>query len=962
MLLALAATTAGCAASSVWNDGLSPEEWRAQHPESIGRDGGPSPLPSPTPAPAPAATPAPTAAPAPAAAPAPTPPRVTPAPSPAAAPAPAPAPTTTPAPAPVAPPADVSGSAYMDSTLDFETRARDLVSRMTLREKAEQVGHVAPAIPRLGVPAYNWWNEGLHGVARAGIATVFPQAIGMAAMWDTERMHEMATVTATEFRAKYLDTLKPDGSSGFYQGLTVWSPNINIFRDPRWGRGQETYGEDPFLTGKTAIAFITGLQGEDPVYYTTIATSKHYAVHSGPEQGRHQQDFHPTAQDLEDTYLPAFRTTVVDGKVGSIMCAYNALYDVPACASPFLMEERLRKDWGFKGYVVTDCGGAANIYREDALAYETDRVKGVALGFKAGMDVICGDYRNGLTTEPDQIVEGVNRGDLPIAVLDRALVRLFTARMRLGMFNPYNTYPWSDITKEDFDTPEHRAKSLEMAKASMVLLKNENGLLPLKGPPRSIAVIGPNADSFDTLVGNYYGTPSNPVTVLDGIKARFPESQINYVQGIGLIGPAETPVDGSVLCTDAACAKRGLNAEHFDNRDLAGAPVSTGVEERPYVQWRSDARLTSIRWSGFIKAGETGDYIFRFATENGYRVFVDNKSVVEEWGVGDAPSILSGSIRLEAGKTYPIRIEAWQRGQRGEQFLVWNRPGDNGANAIAAARNSDLVIFVGGLSARIEGEEMKVEADGFNGGDRTKIDLPAPQQALLEQVVATGKPVVLVLMNGSALAVNWADKNVPAIVEAWYPGGEGGHAVAQLIAGDYSPAGRLPVTFYRDLKDIPGFTDYSMKNRTYRYHAGEVLYPFGYGLSYTSFAYANPRVTRNEDGTYSATVDVTNTGGRDGDEVVQLYLSHPDVPGQPIRALKGFDRVAIAAGATTTVSFTLDDRAISTVDADGIRAVNPGRIEVWIGGGQPVSRPGLPAAPGVKTEFTVRGLSQVLPK
>jgi len=925
VLLALAATVGGCTPTSVWNDGLTPQEYRAQHPGSTVNADQPDPVIVPV----------------------------------AVDPAPAPAPVPAPAPAPVA---AAPGAIYMNTALDFETRAHDLVGRMTLREKAEQVGHVAPAIPRLGVPAYNWWNEGLHGVARAGIATVFPQAIGLAAMWDTNRMHEMAEVTSTEFRAKYLDTLKADGSSGFYQGLTVWSPNINIFRDPRWGRGQETYGEDPYLTGETAKAFIGGLQGDDPVWYNTIATSKHYAVHSGPEQGRHQQDFHPTARDLEETYLPAFRTTVVDGKVGSLMCAYNALYDVPACASPFLMEERLRQDWGFKGYIVTDCGGAANIYREDALAYETDRVKGVALGFIAGMDVICGDYRNGLNTEPDQIVEGVENGDLPIAVLDRALVRLFTARMRLGMFNPGGTFPWSNITREDFDTPEHRAKSLEMARASMVLLKNENGLLPLKAPPRSIAVIGPNADSFDTLVGNYYGTPSNPVTVLDGLKARFPDSRIVHVQGIGLIGPSESAVDSEFLCVDAACSTRGLTAEHFDNRDLEGAPVSKGVEERPYVQWRSDGRLTSIRWSGYLQTPEAGDYIFRFATENGYRVFVDGKPVVEEWGVGDAPSILSGSIRLEGGRTYPIRIEAWQRGQRGEQFLVWNRPGDNGDNAVAAARDADLVVFVGGLSARIEGEEMKVEAEGFLGGDRTKIDLPAPQQALLEQVVATGKPVVLVLMNGSALAVNWADENVPAIVEAWYPGGEGGHAVAELIAGDFSPAGRLPVTFYRDLDDIPGFTDYSMENRTYKYHQGEVLYPFGHGLSYTSFSYVNPRVIRNDDESFTVTVDVTNTGGMESDEVVQLYLSHPDVAGTPIRALKGFERVHLATGETRTVSFALDDRAISTVDAEGSRAVNPGRVEVWVGGGQPVSRPGLPAAAGVRTEFTVRGLSKVLPK
>ncbi|MXO59686.1 glycoside hydrolase family 3 protein [Altererythrobacter salegens] len=833
---------------------------------------------------------------------------------------------------------------------------------MTLEEKAHQAGHTAPAVPRLGIPAYNWWNEGLHGVARAGVATVFPQAIGMAATWDTDRMHESATIISDEFRAKYLETLQPDGSSGFYQGLTVWSPNINIFRDPRWGRGQETYGEDPLLTGEIAKAFISGLQGNDPKYYKTIATSKHYAVHSGPEQGRHQQDFYPTPKDLEETYLPAFRTTVRDGKVGSIMCAYNALYGVPACASQFLMEEKLRKQWGFDGYVVTDCGSAANIYREDALAYETDRVNGVALGFIAGMDVICGDYRNNLTTEPEQIIEAVQRGVLPAEILDRALVRLFTARMKLGMFDPYESLPWADITKSDFDTPEHHAKSLEMAKASMVLLKNEGDLLPLKSAPRRIAVLGPNADSFDTLVGNYYGTPSDPVTVLDGIRARFPDSEIEYIQGTGLVGAPEVDVDPAALCVDAACSRQGLTAEHFDNRNLEGTPSETTVEERPYVQWRSAGRESSIRWTGFLKAPESGTYNFRFASENGYRVYVDGKPVVEEWGVGDAPSILSGSTTLEAGKVYPIRVESWQRGQRGEQWLVWNRPGDTGERAVEAARNADLVIFVGGLSARIEGEEMRVEADGFAGGDRTKIGLPKPQEDLLQQVHAIGKPMVLVLMNGSALAVNWADENVSAIVEAWYPGGSGGHAVAQLLAGDYSPAGRLPVTFYHDLDDLPGFTDYSMENRTYKYHKGEVLYPFGYGLSYTSFAYSNPSAAVNANGTVTVTVDVANTGAMDSDEVVQLYLSRSDLPDQPIRSLAGFDRIHLAKGEKRTVTFDLDERALSTVDVQGVRAVHPGTVNFWVGGGQPVSRPGLTQAPGASESFRLTGAIRVLPK
>jgi beta-glucosidase len=862
-----------------------------------------------------------------------------------------------------APTAAAAKPAWFDTSLSFDARAKALVAQMTLEEKAHQLGHDAPAIPRLGVPEYNWWNEGLHGVARAGIATVFPQAIGMAASWDTKEMHESASVISDEFRAKYLDTLHKNGGSGFYQGLTVWSPNINIFRDPRWGRGQETYGEDPFLTGAIGTAFITGLQGDNPKYYKTIATSKHFAVHSGPESTRHQQHMNPSAQDLEETYLPAFRKTVTDGKVAAVMCAYNSVDGVPACANDMLMSEKLRHDWGFGGYVVSDCGAAANIYRKDALDYEEDRVKGVALGFKAGMDVICGDYRNGLTTEPDEIVQGVNSGVLPMAVVDQALVRLFTARMKLGMFDSYASLPWANITAKDFDTAAHQAKSLEMAKETMVLLKNEGNLLPLKKAPRRIAVVGPNADSFDTLVGNYYGTPSNPITVLDGLKARFPKSRIDYVQGTGLVGAPEAPVDTAVLCVDANCARHGLTAEHFDtDKDLGGSPSSTAVEAKPYVQWRSNGRTSSIRWTGFIKAPESGAYNFRFASENGYRVYIDNKPVVEEWGVGDAPAITSGTATLEAGKVYPIRIEAWQHGQRGEQQLVWSRPSDDGSHAMGAVKNADLVIFVGGLSARIEGEEMKLKAPGFSGGDRTSLDLPKPQEELLEKVVAAGKPTVLVLMNGSALSVNWADAHVPAIVEAWYPGGEGGTAVAQLIAGDYSPAGRLPVTFYRSVNDLPAFEDYSMKGRTYKYFGGEVLYPFGYGLSYTTFAYANPKTVTNADGSVSVSVDVTNSGVRDGDEVVQLYLSRPDVKNQPIRALKGFTRLHLAKGQTQTVSFTLDDRALSTVDLTGTRTVQPGTAQAWLGGGQPGARAGLTQPAGIATSFKIEGLPRLLPE
>ena len=824
---------------------------------------------------------------------------------------------------------------YLETTRTPEERAADLVARMTLEEKAAQLGHTAPAIPRLGVPEYNWWNEGLHGVARAGIATVFPQAIGMAASWDEQQMQKTADVISTEFRAKYVEHVHPNGGSDFYRGLTVWSPNINIFRDPRWGRGQETYGEDPYLTARMGVGFIKGLQGDDPKFFKTIATSKHFAVHSGPESNRHKESVYPTPHDLEDTYLPAFRATVTEAKVQSVMCVYNAVNGVPGCANAELMEDHLRKAWGFKGYVVSDCGAAANIYRPDSLHYKKTPEEGVAAGFKAGMDLICGDYRNNMTTEVQPIINAVKQGLLPQAVIDRSLVRLFSSRIELGMFDAPQSLPFAKITAKDYDTPEHHAVSLEMAKKSMVLLKND-GLLPLKQSPKTIAVIGPNADSYDALVGNYYGKPSNPITVLDGIRARFPKAKITYVEGTGLVGPAEPPVPDSAVCQDANCKTHGLKVEEYAGVKLEGEPKATRTDTNARFDWQGKELASSMRWTGYLKAPQSGEYNFRFLSEGGYRVWVGDKLVVDEWGVGDAPSILSGKTTLSAGKIYPLKVEAFQVGPRGIQKLLWSLPSDAGKEAVAAAKSSDLVIFVGGLSARVEGEEMKVQAEGFAGGDRTSLDLPAPQEALLERVRAAGKPVVLVLMNGSALSVNWAAKNIPAIVEAWYPGSEGGTAVASLLAGDFSPAGRLPVTFYKSVDQLPAFGDYHMAGRTYRYFKGDVLYPFGYGLSYTTFNYATPSLSSTSlkagDG-LDVSVAVTNAGKRDSDEVVQLYVAKPNDSANPV--LAGFTRVNLKAGETKTVAMKLDARALSQVDEKGVRKVVAGEYILHLGGGQP---------------------------
>lgn len=849
-------------------------------------------------------------------------------------------------------------AALSDTSLDAEARADAIVKAMTLDEKAAQLGNFAPALPRLGIPAYNWWNEGLHGVARAGEATVFPQAIGMAATWDTDLIHRMGDTVSTEFRAKYLATKKPDGSADWYRGLTVWSPNINIFRDPRWGRGQETYGEDPFLTGRIAVAYITGLQGDDPDRIKVAATAKHYAVHSGPESSRHKDDIHPSAHDLEDTYLPAFRATVTEAKVESVMCAYNGVNGVPACASDFLLAERLRRDWGFRGHVVSDCGAAANIYRDDALRYVKTPEEGVTLAFKAGMDVICGDFRQNWTTEAGPIVNAVKAGKLPEPVVDLALRRLFETRIKLGLFDPPDKAPFASIRADA--APDHRPLAREVADKSIVLLKND-GLLPIKGDPKTIAVVGPNADAVDVLEGNYNGTPIKPVTVLAGIKARWPKAKVTFAQGVGLIGPTSELVPASVLCQDAGCGKKGLVARVYTGTKPEGKPTSTRTDTNAAFHW-GDKRADEMHddtteWTGYIRAPESGDYRFSWSGADGYSLWVDGKLVHAEGPDQSIPATGPGFVSLKAG-THPIRLIAGQRGMFGIQDLSWTLPHMNGDDAVKAAKGADLVIFVGGLSPRIEGEEMRVDAEGFFGGDRTAIDLPKPQQALLERVVATKKPTVLVLMNGSAVAVNWADRNVPAILDAWYPGVDGGAAVAAAIAGDTNPAGRLPVTFYRSVDDLPGFTDYGMANRTYRYHKGEVLYPFGHGLSYTRFNYTAvtadlPVVDAN--GAVTISAKVTNAGGRDGDEVVQLYLARPGLAGAPIRALAGFQRISLKAGETREVRFTLSGRALSSVDPQGARKVFAGPVEAWVGGGQPIARDGMAMAAGGTARFEIRG-------
>ena len=842
---------------------------------------------------------------------------------------------------------------FMNPDLGFESRARDLVSRMTLEEKVSQLMNQAAAIPRLGVPEYEWWNEALHGVARAGIATVFPQAIGLAATFDVPLVGEMASVISDEARAKHHQFLR-QGKRGRYQGLTFWSPNINIFRDPRWGRGQETYGEDPYLTGRLGVAFVKGLQGDDPRYYKVIATAKHYAVHSGPEQDRHHFDVHPSERDLYETYLPAFRELVVEAKAASVMGAYNRVNGESASASERLLGEILRRDWGFAGYVVSDCGAIDDIWARHKIVATPEEA--AALGVTKGCDLECGGVYKTLGT-------ALERGLLKPSDIDRAVERLMLARFKLGMFDPPERVRYARTPYSLNDAPEHDRLSRKLAQESIVLLKN-NGVLPLRKDVGRIAVIGPTADDLVTLLGNYNGTPSHPVTILNGIRSAVsPRTKVLYARGVDLVEGRQDPraaeaVDSSYLHPTRGSSEHGLMGQYYRGRDFAGEPVMTRVDPRPSFRWDRgsptdeavargeldvahalDGDNFCVRWTGTLVPPVSGEYELVVTANDGARLFVDGQKVLEEWTETSVARAVVGKVRLEAGKEHELRLEYFEDVRDAEVRLGWKLPGAGTPfdEAVAAAEAADVVVYVGGLTAEVEGEEMRVSYPGFAGGDRTDIELPVVQRKLVEALQATGKPVVLVLTTGSAIGLRWAQDALPAIVAAWYPGQRGGDAVADVLFGDVSPAGRLPVTFYESVEDLPGFSDYRMEGRTYRYFREQPVYPFGYGLSYTRFAYSGLRLSKPRVGAgepLEVALDVKNVGARAGDEVVQLYVrSVADQAGAPIRSLRGFERIALKAGESRAVRFRLvPEKDVARYDeARKALAAAPGEYEVEVG-------------------------------
>ena len=823
--------------------------------------------------------------------------------------------------------------------IDFEKKAEALVAEMTLEEKVSQMSHESPAIERLGIPEYNWWNECLHGVGRAGRATVFPQAIGLAATFDRDQMSKISTIISDEARAKHHE-FASRGKRGIYQGLTYWTPNINIFRDPRWGRGMETYGEDPYLAGELAVRFIKGLQGDDPNYFKLVATAKHFAVHSGPEVDRHRFNATPSPQDFLNTYSPHFEKVVKKAGVYSIMCAYNSYNGEPCCGNKSL-SSLLRDDWGFDGYIVSDCWAVRDFYDKGTHEITANKKEASALAVKAGTDLNCGNSYPAL-------VQAVKDGLITESELDISLVRLFVARLRLGLFAPEGDVTYKKIPYDVVDSEKHRLAALETARKSMVLLKNENNTLPLnKNSIKKIAVIGSNANDLEVLLGNYNGYPTNPITPLEGLKRKLPNAEVSYAVGSKLAEglPVFEAMPASVLFTDSSLKVSGLKGEYFDNIKCKGKPKHTRIDKTIDFTWRTTPPFKdmsydayAVRWTGVLSVNKTGNYALGGEAFSAMKLFLDGKRLIT-YHNNHHPKKVYKYVTLEAGKKYTIRFECVQDNtEHSIMRLLWESPKDNLAKeAIAISKDADAIVLCMGISPLLEGEEMKVKVDGFSGGDRVHTKLPKTQTELIKKIQKLGKPTILVLLNGSALSINWENDNIPAIIEAWYPGQAGGTAIADVIFGDYNPAGRLPVTFYKDIKDIPAFSDYKMQGKTYRYFKGEPLYEFGFGLSFTTFNYQNLKMpeTINSGENFTLSVDVENTGNFDGEEVIQIYVHHLNADElNPHKTLAGFKRTFFKAGEKKEVRFTIDKEQLTSVNKDGKKVILPGEYLISVGSSQ----------------------------
>ena len=803
---------------------------------------------------------------------------------------------------------------YQNPALSNEERARDLVSRMTLEEKVSQMQNGAAPIDRLGIPFYDWWSEALHGIARAGLATVFPQTIGMASSFDEQLIEQVFTATSDEARAKYIQFIK-EGSRKRYQGLSVWTPNINIFRDPRWGRGQETYGEDPYLTTQLGLAVVRGLQGDPNAKFNKLhACAKHYAVHSGPEWNRHSFDAkNISKRDLRETYLPAFEALVREGNVKEVMGAYNRFEGDPCNASNYLLEEILRKEWGYKGIVVSDCGAIRDFYMKGHHETHADAAEASAAAVKAGCDLECGSSYAAL-------VEAVKRGLITEKEIDRAVERLMVAKFEMGLFekvDPYSHIPYSVV-----DCPEHRALAKEMAIKSFVLLQNRDDLLPLD-KAKKVAIVGPNADNEEMQWANYNGIPSYTITLKEGLEALLPKTQVIYEQ---LCGHTDVGTYQTLFNECSYGGKPGFKATYWNNLDFEGAPAATNQVTRPMsfdtggnTVFAPGVNLSAFtaRYEATFKPENTGRAVFRISSNETVRIYVDGKLLADKTNVKNTATVCE--FDYELGATYDIKIEFGGYRRRTDAYLNLDMaeavPQDIPA-FLKRVKDVDVVIFAGGISPRLEGEEMAVTAPGFRGGDRDDIELPAIQRETIAALKEAGKKVVLVNFSGSALALEPETENCDAILQAWYPGQEGGSALAGVLYGDAAPSGKLPITFYRNVKQLPDFEDYNMEGKTYRYFEGDPLFRFGYGLTYTEFYHGKPRADRSTlkiegNKPIYITAPVGNIGTRPGTEIVQLYIQRPSDKEGPIQTLRAYRRVELQPGESKMVVFALDAKVFA---------------------------------------------------
>lgn len=818
---------------------------------------------------------------------------------------------------------------YKNPELSAHERAVDLCSRMTLEEKAAVMMNNSKAIPRLGIPQFAWWSEALHGVGRNGISTVFPSCIGMAASFDDALIERVFTAVSDEARAKNT-AQRRKGDIGTYQGLSFWTPNINIFRDPRWGRGQETYGEDPYMNSRMGQAVVRGLQGPaNGKYIKLLACAKHFAVHSGPEKTRHSFNIENLPpRDLWETYLPAFRDLVQQGGVKEVMCAYQRIDGDPCCGSNRLLQQILRDEWGFKGLVVSDCGAISDFWEPGAHGVSEDAAAASAKAVISGTDVECGsEYRH--------LPDAVKAGQITEEQINKSVVRLLEARFELGDFDPDELVPWTKIPESVIACKEHKELALQMAREQMVLLHNRNNTLPLEKDASKIMVIGPNAADSLMLWGIYYGQPTHSVTILEGIQTKIGNG-VRFAKGCEITQLTESESIFSRLKT--ASGQPGVSARFWNNTKMEGKPVYETTYATPIhfdnggnTAFAPGVNLSNFTLSmnGTFTADKDETLDITRSNDDGFRMIVNGDTIINRWKA-DRLRKNKTKLNVKKGQRYDIQFDYMQLKNEAVLSLDIASVHNVTASEIAErAKDVETVIFVGGISPDLEREEAKVSEPGFDNGDRTSIELPAAQREILKALHEAGKKVVLVNCSGSAVALTPELETCDAILQAWYPGEQGGHAVADVLFGDYNPGGKLPVTFYKDDSQLPPFDDYRMTGRTYRYFRGEPLFPFGYGLSYTTFATGAPSY---DAATGKITVSVTNTGNHDGVEIVQAYLRNPADAEGPIKTLRGFTRVELKAGETKAVTIDMPRTAFECWDAttNTIR-VKPGTYELLVG-------------------------------